>query len=84
MISTISKEINSDYPKLIEDCFINIKIMISVWPEEAINIVIDLAQSEFFYNKTLTYFDHDTIRTIYFNWISSIKVIVKDSKAFAL
>lgn len=36
MIKVLCKEVTPEYPKLIEECFINIKIMISVWPEETI------------------------------------------------
>ena len=43
MLKIISQEINYDNPKLIDEYFTNIKIMISVWPEETMQIVIDLS-----------------------------------------
>lgn len=43
MIKILCKEVTAENPKLIEECFINFKIMISVWPEDTIPLLVDLS-----------------------------------------
>ncbi len=72
------KDITTDKTKLIEECFSNIKILSYIWPEDVMPIIVSISQSHYFVNKSSINFDADAIRTIYFNWISTIKVVVKD------
>ena len=39
-----------------------------------------MANDEFFLNSSKIYYDFDVVRSIYFSWISTIKVLLKNNK----
>ena len=69
-----------EIPKFKEECFINVKNFALLYPEKMKDYIIILSNDKFFLNESKLHYDFDVVRSIYFSWISTIKVLLKNQK----
>lgn len=82
VVLKLMSNIPIDIPKFKEECFTNVKNFAALYPEKFIEHLKELSNDRFFLNESKIYYDFDVVRSIYFSWISTIKVLLKNQGKF--